>query len=220
VYAATKAFVHQFSQAMKSDLAGTGVRVTCVEPGMVETEFSVVRFQGDQTRANKVYEGMTPLSPADVADVIHFAVTRLGDTYAQRSSSRPRGLRVLRYPHGDAKSVRDRAILEARPPRTAPSEAHRAHRRARLYGRVVTAPARRWSTPRPHRSLECRTTLRRSICYDESRTSLFPQPESSTAERRVARAIRASVEAAPATEAASRGDTRTRRRSRIALAQK
>jgi 3-hydroxy acid dehydrogenase/malonic semialdehyde reductase len=76
VYGATKAFVHQFSQAMKSDLAGTGVRVTCVEPGMVETEFSVVRFQGDQERAKKVYEKMTPLSPDDIADVVHFAVTR------------------------------------------------------------------------------------------------------------------------------------------------
>jgi len=76
VYGATKAFVHQFSQAMKSDLAGTGVRVTCIEPGMVETEFSVVRFQGDQDRAKKVYENMTPLSPDDIADVVHFAVTR------------------------------------------------------------------------------------------------------------------------------------------------
>lgn len=76
VYGATKAFVHQFSQAMKSDLAGTGVRVTCIEPGMVETEFSVVRFQGDEARAKSVYEKMTPLSPDDVADVVHFAVTR------------------------------------------------------------------------------------------------------------------------------------------------
>jgi 3-hydroxy acid dehydrogenase/malonic semialdehyde reductase len=76
VYGATKAFVHQFSQAMKSDLAGTGVRVTCVEPGMVETEFSVVRFKGDEDRAKHVYEGMTPLSPDDIADTVHFAVTR------------------------------------------------------------------------------------------------------------------------------------------------
>ncbi len=76
VYGATKAFVHQFSQNMKADLAGTGVRVTCIEPGMVETEFSKVRFSGDDARANKVYEGMTPLTADDIADLVHFAVTR------------------------------------------------------------------------------------------------------------------------------------------------
>jgi 3-hydroxy acid dehydrogenase/malonic semialdehyde reductase len=76
VYGGTKAFVRQFSLALRADLLGTRVRVTNVEPGMVETEFSVVRFQGDAARAGKVYEGMTPLSAADVADAVAWCVTR------------------------------------------------------------------------------------------------------------------------------------------------
>jgi 3-hydroxy acid dehydrogenase/malonic semialdehyde reductase len=76
VYGATKAFVHQFSENLKADLVGTGVRVSVVEPGMAETEFSLVRFQGDATRARQVYQGMQPLSAADVADVVHWVVTR------------------------------------------------------------------------------------------------------------------------------------------------
>ncbi|HSP78417.1 MAG TPA: SDR family oxidoreductase [Myxococcaceae bacterium] len=76
VYGATKAFVHQFSQNLKADLAGTRVRVTDVQPGMVETEFSVVRFKGDAERADKVYEGMEPLTGADIADIVLWCVTR------------------------------------------------------------------------------------------------------------------------------------------------
>ena len=76
VYGATKAFVRQFSLNLRSDLLGTTVRVTSIEPGMAETEFSLVRFQGDAERARKVYEGVTPLSASDVADAILWAVTR------------------------------------------------------------------------------------------------------------------------------------------------
>jgi 3-hydroxy acid dehydrogenase/malonic semialdehyde reductase len=75
VYGATKAFVHQFSENLKADLAGTGVRVTVVEPGMAETEFSLVRLK-DPERARKVYEGMQPLSADDVAEVVHWCVSR------------------------------------------------------------------------------------------------------------------------------------------------
>jgi len=76
VYGATKAFVRQFSLAVRSDLLGTPVRVTSVEPGMVETEFSEVRFGGDRTRAKAVYAGMQPLSSADIADVVAWCLTR------------------------------------------------------------------------------------------------------------------------------------------------
>jgi 3-hydroxy acid dehydrogenase / malonic semialdehyde reductase len=75
VYGATKAFVHQFSLNLRSDLHGTGVRVTCVEPGMSETEFSTVRFAGDQGKADAVYTGMQPLRPDDVAESVHWAAT-------------------------------------------------------------------------------------------------------------------------------------------------
>ncbi len=75
VYGATKAFVHQFTLNLRSDLLGTAVRATCIEPGMAETEFSLVRFQGDAAKASKVYEGVTPLSGADVAEAILWCVS-------------------------------------------------------------------------------------------------------------------------------------------------
>lgn len=75
-YGATKAFVHQFSLNLRSDLHGTGVRVTSIEPGMADTEFSAVRFSGDEDKADAVYAGMQPLSAEDVADTIHWAATR------------------------------------------------------------------------------------------------------------------------------------------------
>ncbi|HEX3712294.1 MAG TPA: SDR family NAD(P)-dependent oxidoreductase [Trebonia sp.] len=72
-YGGTKAFVHQFSLNLRSDLHGTGIRVTCVEPGMADTEFSLVRFDGDQTKADGVYAGMQPLTGDDIAESIHWA---------------------------------------------------------------------------------------------------------------------------------------------------
>ena len=76
VYGATKAFVHQFSLNLRADLLGTKVRVSVVDPGMVGgTEFSSIRFHGDDTRAAKVYEGAEPLLPEDVAETIHWIAT-------------------------------------------------------------------------------------------------------------------------------------------------
>jgi len=75
VYGATKAFVRQFTLNLRADLLGTAIRATNIEPGMAETEFSLVRFGGDAARAAKVYEGVTPLSAADVAEAILWAVS-------------------------------------------------------------------------------------------------------------------------------------------------
>jgi 3-hydroxy acid dehydrogenase/malonic semialdehyde reductase len=77
VYGATKAFVHQFSLNLRSDLHGTGVRVTCVEPGMVGgTEFSKVRFSGDDSKAEAVYEGLQALTPEDIAESVHWVTAQ------------------------------------------------------------------------------------------------------------------------------------------------
>ena len=66
-YGGTKAFVHQFSLGLRSDLHGTGVRVTSIEPGMVETEFTLVRTGGDQSASDAIYGGADPMTGADIA---------------------------------------------------------------------------------------------------------------------------------------------------------
>ncbi|MDO6471285.1 SDR family NAD(P)-dependent oxidoreductase [Maribacter sp. 1_MG-2023] len=76
VYCASKHAVDAINQGMRIDLNGTGVRVGAVNPGLVETEFSNVRFKGDDDRAENVYKGFQPLKPEDIADIIHFVVTR------------------------------------------------------------------------------------------------------------------------------------------------
>ena len=76
VYCASKHAVDAINQGMRLDLNGKGIRVGAINPGLVETEFSDVRFKGDSKRAATVYQGYTPLKPEDVADVIWFAVTR------------------------------------------------------------------------------------------------------------------------------------------------
>ena len=76
VYCATKAAEKAITEGLRIDLIGTPVRVTSVDPGMVETEFSQVRFRGDAERAAKVYSNITPLQPEDVAETIVWAATR------------------------------------------------------------------------------------------------------------------------------------------------
>ncbi len=76
VYCASKAAERAINDGLRQDLLGTPVRVTSVDPGMVETDFSKIRFRGDEARAAKVYAGLTPLTPADVAETIVWAATR------------------------------------------------------------------------------------------------------------------------------------------------
>ena len=76
VYCATKFAVRAIYEALRVDFAGAGLRMTTVDPGMVQTDFSRVRFHGDEEKAQRVYAGVTPLTPEDVADAILYAVTR------------------------------------------------------------------------------------------------------------------------------------------------
>jgi 3-hydroxy acid dehydrogenase/malonic semialdehyde reductase len=76
VYCASKAYVKMISKALRIDLAGTGVRVTDIAPGAVDTEFSTIRFKGDVEKAKTVYQGYMPLSAQDIADTIVFALSR------------------------------------------------------------------------------------------------------------------------------------------------
>jgi len=75
VYGATKAFVKQFSLNLRADLFGTPIRITNIEPGLAETEFSVVRFKGDGEKAAKVYEGTQPLTAEDIAEMIYWVAS-------------------------------------------------------------------------------------------------------------------------------------------------
>ena len=76
VYCASKHAVDAINQGMRLDLNGKGIRVGAINPGLVETEFSEVRFKGDTDRAETVYQNYTPLQPEDIADIIWFALTR------------------------------------------------------------------------------------------------------------------------------------------------
>lgn len=76
IYCATKAAVRSFTESLRKELVGTRIRVMEIDPGQVETEFSVVRFYGDKTKADAVYKGVDPLTPGDIAEVVVFVATR------------------------------------------------------------------------------------------------------------------------------------------------
>lgn len=76
VYGGTKAFVTQFSRNLRSDLLGTRVRVSCIQPGMAETEFSKVRFKGDDEQAANVYKGTEPLTAEDIAETVRWITSQ------------------------------------------------------------------------------------------------------------------------------------------------
>jgi 3-hydroxy acid dehydrogenase/malonic semialdehyde reductase len=77
VYGATKAFVYQFSLNLRADLLGTAVRITDIEPGLCGgTEFSTIRFKGDADKASAIYDGTQPLAAEDIADAVHWVVSR------------------------------------------------------------------------------------------------------------------------------------------------
>lgn len=75
VYGATKAFVEQFSLNLRADLSGTGVRVTNIEPGLAETEFSQVRFHGNKEKASSIYQGIEPLIAEDIAESVYWCAS-------------------------------------------------------------------------------------------------------------------------------------------------
>ena len=76
VYCATKSFVHAFTRGLRQDLLGTGIRVTTIAPGKVDTEFSLVRFKGDKKKSDAVYSDWRHLKAVDIADAIWYAVSR------------------------------------------------------------------------------------------------------------------------------------------------
>ncbi|MEJ0009446.1 MAG: SDR family NAD(P)-dependent oxidoreductase [Alphaproteobacteria bacterium] len=96
VYGASKAFVTYFSQALRAEMVGSPVRVTNIEPGMAETEFSEVRFHGDAAKAKEVYKGVTPLSAMDVAEAIRWALVQPAHVNISRIELMP----VMQAPAG------------------------------------------------------------------------------------------------------------------------
>jgi 3-hydroxy acid dehydrogenase / malonic semialdehyde reductase len=102
VYCAVKAAVAMFSQALREDLLGRPIRVTAVAPGLTETDFSLVRFKGDEEKARQVYQGVEAMTPEDIAECILFALTRPlrvnVDEIVVKALAQTGGGRIIRHP--------------------------------------------------------------------------------------------------------------------------
>ena len=102
VYVTSKFAVRGFTYALREDLLGRPIRITTVDPGLAETEFSVVRFKGDQAKADAVYKGVDPLTPDDIAECIMFALTRPFhvniDEIVVKAQAQASGGRIIRNP--------------------------------------------------------------------------------------------------------------------------
>ena len=103
VYIASKFAVRGFTYALREDLLGRPIHLTTVDPGLVETNFSKVRFRGDEEKAKKVYEGVEPLAPTDIAECVLFAVTRPNhvnvDELVVKALAQSTATRILRARH-------------------------------------------------------------------------------------------------------------------------
>jgi NADP-dependent 3-hydroxy acid dehydrogenase YdfG len=101
-YVASKFAVRGFTYALREDLLGRPIRLTTVDPGLAETEFSVVRFYGDKEKADAVYKGVDPLTPDDIAECIMFALTRPFhvnvDEIVVKAQAQSSGGRIIRHP--------------------------------------------------------------------------------------------------------------------------
>lgn len=119
VYGATKAFVHQLTLNMRADLEGTGVRVSCVAPGMARTEFATTRFNGDERRAEALYDGVTPLAANDVAEAVGWCVSRPPHVNVNMieimPTDQPFGLAFARPPAQERGSSQDGRARQLRP---------------------------------------------------------------------------------------------------------
>jgi NADP-dependent 3-hydroxy acid dehydrogenase YdfG len=104
-YNAAKTGLRAVTHVLRMELVGRPIRITEIDPGMVETEFSIVRFRGDTERAAKVYEGMTPLSADDVADCVAWAVTRPSHVNIDEIVLKPRDQASTRLIHRRSQEV-------------------------------------------------------------------------------------------------------------------